>query len=270
MTIIHNPEGFAPGVQRDHHGWVEWPRDTDVRREWFTPDAMAHPAKANIHMLMDLVRYYTEEGDTILDPFGGIGSLQMATLLGRNVILTEIDPTFHELQKQSWTALEYVASGRAVQFLGDCRLLLPLSCQHIITSPPYSNILAGMDTRLVAGTADLDSSRRQVMSGYGNRSAAGNLGTLNPFFYNQAMTKVYQLMVMSVQPGGVIITIIKDFIKDNQRQYLSTWCNKLFADMGVPLEAWIKRKTHTIASDVRISQGLEGIEDEDILVYRRP
>lgn len=264
----HTPEGFAPGVPRSHGDWVDWPRDTEFRRGMFVPESIGHPAKANIHMLRSLVDFYTKPGEVILDPFGGVGSIMVAALMGRNVILTEIEVRYHELQKASWKEMEAAADGIVLHYLGDCRLLLPIPCNHIITSPPYSNVLASPYSTLRA-QAEKDSERADVLAGY-SETSPGNLGVLNPFLYNQAMEKVYRLMVQSVLPGGTVTTIIKDFFREGHRVYLSTWATKVFTDLGMEPYHWIKRKTQGLSSNDRVSRGLEAIEDEDLMTFRKP
>lgn len=263
----HTPEDFAPGVPRSHVDWVDWPRDTEWRKQIFVDESIAHPAKANLHMLRDLVNYFTKDGDVILDPFGGVGSIQIAALMGRNVILTEIEPRYHELQKATWKDMEAGAYGVVLHYLGDCRLLLPLPCDHIITSPPYSNVLASPYSTLRAA-AEKDEAFAHNLAGY-SESSPGNLGILNPFLYNQAMEKVYRLMVQSVRPGGTVTTIIKDFFREGKRVYLSSWATKVFTDLGMEPYIWIKRKTQGLSSNDRVSRGLEAIEDEDLMTFRK-
>lgn len=70
--------------------------DTKLRKAWFVPGAMAHPAKGHLGLWWELVERYTEPGQTILDPMAGIGSTLIATMMGRNVICNEMEMHFLE------------------------------------------------------------------------------------------------------------------------------------------------------------------------------
>ena len=260
---------FAAAIPRTSQGWYDWPADTRFRAEiGFHPDSIGHPAKANIFMLESLIHYLTNEGETIMDPFGGVGSLLVATLLGRNVILLEIEETYHNLQKASWETLKDAATGWATFIHSDNRLVMPIPCDHVITSPPYSNVLASPYSTLRA-QAEKDTTRADVLSGY-SESSPGNLGMLSTFSYNQQMERVYRGMAQSVRVGGTVTILIKDFFLAGKRNYLSHWVDRTFLGFNIMAKTdHFKRKTMGLSSNDRKSRGLEAIEDEDILVYTR-
>lgn len=259
---------FAPGIERTPEGWYNWGRDTDLRRRLFVEEAMWHPAKADINMLMDIVEYISTEGEVLLDPFGGIGSLMVATTIGRHVITIELQEGYHQLQLRTWNEiLKDGAIGRFMALRGDTRLLLPIPCDHVITSPPYSNVLATPNERLM-GQAAVEKGGMSYQALYQEKDPA-NFGAMPIFQYNQMMERIYRGMVQSVRVGGTITIIIKDITKDGKRVYLSSWVERSMKQLGLESYGWFKRKAHGIASDVRKSQGLDAIEDEDIMVYRR-
>ena len=69
-------------------------RDDRLRSRLYPKSAKRHPAKMVLPWVVQLVEKYTRPGDLILDPFGGIGSTLMATLVGRHVGLVELEPHF--------------------------------------------------------------------------------------------------------------------------------------------------------------------------------
>ena len=86
---------FAPAYDRDIEGRVLFPRDTELRRQLFPfTDPSEHIAKANMLMVAELVKCFTEPGDTILDPFAGTGTVLVATTLWRKVVMMELVDTF--------------------------------------------------------------------------------------------------------------------------------------------------------------------------------
>ncbi len=132
---------FAPTFNRTEEGWITFPTDRKERKSMFFPEAvMAHPAKMNFHLQQSIIEYVTQPGDTLMDIFGGTGTMMIAALQGYRVILIEIEDGYHKLQIEAKENLEIQSPGCGdlVTLLhGDNRLILPIPCNHIITSPPY-------------------------------------------------------------------------------------------------------------------------------------
>jgi DNA modification methylase len=60
-----------------------------------------HPTQKPLEVLLTLVQWLTNEGDTVLDPFMGSGTTGVACVqTGRNFIGIEIDPGYFEIAKQ--------------------------------------------------------------------------------------------------------------------------------------------------------------------------
>ena len=60
-----------------------------------------HPTQKPVALLEWLIRTYTNEGDTVLDPVSGSATTAIAALrTGRNVICIEKDPTYFEVGRQ--------------------------------------------------------------------------------------------------------------------------------------------------------------------------
>jgi len=59
-----------------------------------------HPTQKPLDLVSWLIRSYTNEGDLILDPFAGSGTTgHAASLLNRNFIGCELDPTYYAIAK---------------------------------------------------------------------------------------------------------------------------------------------------------------------------
>src|SRR4030042_3005400 len=99
---------FAPGYLREPEtGWIIFPKDTQFRKSLFFPaEVNEHPAKMNLHLQQAIIEYVAKEGDVILDPFGGTGSLMIATLQDIKVILIELEEDYHTLQQKAKDELE--------------------------------------------------------------------------------------------------------------------------------------------------------------------
>jgi DNA modification methylase len=108
-----------------------------------------HPAPFSFTDVSRLIRFFSKSGQTVLDPFAGIGStLKAAALDGRKGIGIELNPHFVELTKQR---LDQEVAGTLFDvpeqsiLEGDARAVLPTLDEDlvdfVVTSPPYWNIL---------------------------------------------------------------------------------------------------------------------------------
>ena len=85
---------FAPQYERDKNNLIHFPSDTSRRKAMFVQESFEHPAKANISMVEELIKFTSKEGDLILDPFGGTGTLMIGDEMGRRVVLMELNPRY--------------------------------------------------------------------------------------------------------------------------------------------------------------------------------
>lgn len=119
--------------------------DTAIERQ--------HPAPFSFTDVSRLIRFFSKSGQTVLDPFVGVGStLKAAALEGRNGIGIELNPEFAALARQriAEEAMTEVGSETSQVLLeGDSREVLRTlesdSVDLIVTSPPYWNILHKKD-----------------------------------------------------------------------------------------------------------------------------
>lgn len=66
-----------------------------------------HPTQKPVSLMKRIVNQYTQEGDTILDPYMGSGTTGVACVqLGRNFIGIEIDPTYFEIAQKRIAAAQ--------------------------------------------------------------------------------------------------------------------------------------------------------------------
>jgi len=73
---------------------LEFKVDTKERKQWFTSESFAHPAKMSLPLQLWLIEKYTKPGDVILDPMAGIGTILVGATLGRNIICVELEDKF--------------------------------------------------------------------------------------------------------------------------------------------------------------------------------
>lgn len=264
---------FAEGRERDENGWLRYPVDRGLRRGMYSEELcdaiMTHPAKQQAHLHKDICEYVSSIGDTILDPFGGVGTSLLSATLGRHVVLVEIEDYYVGIIRRCIAELESRSTefpdglGRMMVIQSDNRLALPIPCDHIITSPPYGNDLA-KEAESAGLTSTIGAQGMQYSK------ANQNIGKLPPFIYKQAMHKVYELMVKSVKVGGTITITHRDRIRDGERiLYIESIVSTL-VKLGCSVHLLDKWKAPgSMAAAVNKSMGLEVIEDEDIIIMRR-
>ncbi|MCD6312480.1 MAG: site-specific DNA-methyltransferase [Thaumarchaeota archaeon] len=115
-------------------------------------EAIAHPAKFNTNLVEFLIKKFTKEGETILDPMAGTGVLGViAALYGRNAIPVELESKFYKWMEKARENVERLLSltlkGWIVNICGDARELSELlgkgQTDTVITSPPYADAKKG-------------------------------------------------------------------------------------------------------------------------------
>ena len=112
----------------------------------FLEHAIAHPAKMNMHLLEFLIKSFTREGETVLDPMCGSGSMGVvAALNGRNAVQVDIESKFVAWADESKRKVDATPTltpkGSIRNVQRDSRKLSALleEADAIVTSPPYSD-----------------------------------------------------------------------------------------------------------------------------------
>lgn len=251
---------FAPNYDRNEHGHILFPRDKAARDKIFTKESFEHPAKMNLYLLQEIVKYTTQPGDVIIDITAGSGTILWAGTVGRLVIAVELNPQFCE-----WMKLNAAKMGVTGYLIleGDCRQYLPLACNAIIFSPPYANLLN-------AGGGILD--REHVGEQYREYSKdPRNLGALPEFRFNEAMRTIYQKCLDSLSPGGILTLIIKDTVNLGVINPLGWRHVQMMGLMGFEMfdwQQWVPPGTQFKA--LHKARGTRVVETEHCIMMRRP
>lgn len=137
------PTGPLPGGSV----WLTGQRPSrDQRRGRYLPASMAHPAKMLPAIAEWAIRTYTDPGDHVFDPMGGIGTTVVEAMhASRHGVAVEYEPRWAHLASDNIrhaTAQGAPGTGRVYQ--GDSRRLptvIPTQLHGrialVITSPPY-------------------------------------------------------------------------------------------------------------------------------------
>jgi len=262
---------FAPEFNRTPEGWVIFPRDTDLRRRLFPyTDPSEHIAKANMYMVLELVKFVSEEGETILDPFAGTGTILVAAVVGRKVLMIELVETFCQTIELNTIGLRQSlpnVDDMSNLIPGNAASILPIDdlCHHMIFSPPYP---MGLKKK---GAMD----KTSVDLGYSHATdysdEADNFTNMNDFIYHQKIEQFYKKCFQSLRVGGTMSVIIKDKMEKGKRVMQADRTQRDCVRIGFELverNKWYARGGGYAA--VNRAAGLQTVDDEDLITLRRP
>jgi len=173
------------------------------------PDAFAHPAKFAPMLIYRILRHmlergYIQPGDSLLDPFGGIGSGgYYAMLLGLHWTGVELEPRFVELGQRNFDkwrrdlAMLNGTLGTARLLQGDSRRLLEvvgMGMAGVVSSPPYIDAIDsqkhGLDLSKSPTSHDRTRHKNVSLDGLGANygSTPGQLGSMPSGDYGAAVS----------------------------------------------------------------------------------
>jgi DNA modification methylase len=259
---------FGDHMERDDYGLLTFPNDKKFRDTiGFIPESFEHPAKANLHLVFALINYCSNPGDRIMDITAGSGSILMAVELGRHVTCIELNPQFVGWMRESASRMQ-IDADRYLILQGDCRDYLPLSCNAIIFSPPYSNLLQG-------GGILKRERIGQDIAAYANEEAITtnpkNLASLPEFRFSQAMRGIYKQCWDSLPTGGMLALIIKDIMRQQKVIPVGWHHVQMLGQDGWELDSWVQWAAPGMQfKNIHRSQGHKVIEGEHIIIVRRP
>jgi hypothetical protein len=269
---------FAPGQPTftDPEGFTIYdfpPRDTELRDKYF-PFGIKHQAKYNLYMLREVIEYVSDPGERIMDIMSGTGGILLAATMGRKVTCIEISAKWTENYLIP-NKLHILSKDSAVKdtdiliITAACQDVLPIPCDHIIFSPPYSVIMKKKTISAGDLTDDFYGVTAEEFAEYSNNP--GNVGGQNKFMYTMMMGDIYGLAAKSIRPGGTLTVIIKDGIENAKRQYISKWVTTSCIKAGLQLKDWFKwNAPGGPFINIYRSRGWPVVEDEDILIFERP
>ncbi len=262
---------FAPEYNHDAEGRVLFPRDTELRKTLFPyTDPAEHIAKANMLMVKALVEMFSDEGETVLDPFAGTGTVMVAATIHRRVVMMELVETFCQTIELNTIGAEQTCPGITdliTLIPGDAAAILPIEdfCDHMIFSPPYP---MGLKKK---GTMDKTSKDLGYDHSVDYSEDMRNFTNLNDFIYHKKIEQFYKKCLPSLRPGGTLSVIIKDKMEKGKRVHQADRTERDLLRMGyefVDRNKWYARGGGYSA--INRAAGLDTVDDEDLITVRRP
>ena len=180
------------------------------------PNTEDHPATFSPTMISEFIKFFTKEGDAVLDPFMGIGSTAEACKrTGRLAYGTELNKKYYDL------SLKRTPEFRKTLFRSDATKINELdipdnSISFTISSPPYWDIL-NRSTRDFKKNRD----KKNFDVNYSDHSMdLGNMESYDQFI--SSLATIYTNMYKKLKNGAYIVIIVKNVKKQN-RLYPIAW-----------------------------------------------
>lgn len=177
-----------------------------------------HPAPFSFTDVARIVRFFTKPGQTVLDPFVGIGStLKAAALEGRNGIGIELEKEFVQLSKERLKSEVLSADVEPTSqhvLHGDARKVMTTleddSVDLVITSPPYWNILHKKDHKAIQ-----EREAKGLKTRYSDAKAdLGNIPVYEDFL--DELTGIFSQTKRVLKRNKYMAIIVSDF-RDGKR-----------------------------------------------------
>ena len=249
---------------------LRFSQDTKHRKEWFTGISFSHPAKLSLPLQLWIIENYSEPGDILLDPMAGSGTILVACSLGRNVIACELEQKFVAMANANWKKIKQRGPQLGYQMgicqiiQGDARQLTSILCNVkqsdvVITSPPFADTKTYQDFDFMKNTAQDQRERlaKGITKGHnasvearqrafqkareGSIEDPANIGNLESDTYLQAMAQVYQQCYKVLKPQGLMILVVKSFIREQKIVDLAADTIRLCEDAGFSYqERWYR------------------------------
>ena len=194
-----------------------------------------HGANKPPLLMRHLVEFLTKPGQTVLDPFAGVGgTLLGAAICGRRATGIEINEDWVATYR-AVCAREDVAEQEMV--CGDCREVLRAFAEQgrafdcIATDPPYS---IALDKTMCDGRYDLQARRTDFDCFSDDAEDLRNLRSFEDYY--AAMGEIAALLLPLLRPGGYCAVIMRDSYQDGRYVFTTAEVARRFEEAGFTLK----------------------------------
>jgi DNA modification methylase len=201
--------------------WVQLSKSINVYGGKIANKRREHGAAFPVELAKHYINIYTSAGDTVLDPFLGVGTVADAcTLLNRNCIGFEINEKYFKralegidsVDANSDTVYEIERNIYQDSCLRLMNYLQPESVDLTITSPPYSNLLHKVAAHFAGYTYEKNiykSQARQLARPYSDN--VEDLGNLDWNGYLEKVTELMGMLYKVSKQGSFNVWVVRDF-----------------------------------------------------------
>lgn len=178
-----------------------------------------HGAAFPIALAKHFIKIYTKCGDTVFDPFAGVGTtLDAANILKRNSIGIELNDNFINLfnkgidPKDGNPSPDYSKIVIQDSALNVCKYLSENSVDFILTSPPYANLLNNI--RKNFADKDYKNNPYKNQSRKLTKPYSGHIEDLGNVSYDEYLVKIKELFISLfkvAKPGTYNAWVVRDY-----------------------------------------------------------
>ena len=160
------------------------------------------------------IKIFTKPGETVLDPFVGVGTtIDAAVALRRKVIGIQLSLKFADVARHNIQE-ENSLSSEAKVITDDARNLLKYvsseSIDFVLTSPPYSTLLKDLGGAFAHKWRE-HSSIDPIPNPTPYSSSSDDLGNMTYSEYLDAIQDVLSLTMATMKPRTYAVWVVKDF-----------------------------------------------------------
>lgn len=192
---------------------AEWAQASKSVQEY--PDTRSekqrlHGAAFPMSLARQQISVYTSSGQTVLDPFVGVGTtLDACASLGRLGIGVELSPKYAELARADLgpDSGQHLIVGDALHL---DRLVEPESVDMVLTSPPYAHLLKNVKGAFAYKWQE-HSRITPVLNPLPYSEDPRDLGNLPYSEYLTAISTVFGHTYSAMRPGAYAVWVVKDF-----------------------------------------------------------
>lgn len=190
--------------------WAQASKSVQEYPDTRSPKQREHGAAFPMSLARQQISVYTRAGQTVLDPFVGVGTtLDACAALERQGIGVELNPTYAEMARADLGP----DSGQTL-IVGDSlhldRLVEPESVDMVLTSPPYAHLLKNVRGAFAYKWQE-HSRITPLRNPLPYSEDPRDLGNLPYSEYLTAITTVLEHTYTAMKPGAYAVWIVKDF-----------------------------------------------------------
>ena len=248
LLLDVNNGSYALKNKLNHLEGKEW---TKFTKSWFVFDALPddlkeeklitqkaglnseeHPATYSPTMMEGFINFFTKEGETVLDPFAGIGSTLVACdRTGRKGIGIELNKKYCEIIKLRTKSK--VINGNSKEIVKLLRKMKLKKVNFSISSPPYWDILN-------RSTASFEKVRKVKNLDINYSEEAEDIGNINAYDdFIDVLSEIYFGLYEFLEVGAYLVVIVKNLKKEG-KHYPLAW------DLAKKLQAKYELKDEKI------------------------
>lgn len=193
--------------------WAQYSRSVEQYPDTRSRKQKLHGASFPISLASRQIEIYTKRGDTVLDPFVGVGTtLDACASLGRRGIGVDLNETFTSVARSDLDVGGHAATQRVIT--GDARqlssLIEPESADFLLTSPPYGALLSKVRGAFAYKWQE-HSTIKSIPNPAPYSDDAADLGNLEYEPFLDALSTCLAETRKVLRPRAYAVWVVKDF-----------------------------------------------------------